>query len=132
MKFALGLVLLGAGFVVMAVASRFVAAGQKVWPTWLITTYFVHSVAELCLSPVGLSSVTRLAPQRLVGQMMGLWFLATSLGNLIAGVIAGEFNAEAVHEMPGLYLQIVLTTVGTGVLLLLFVKPIKGLMAGAK
>lgn len=132
MKFALGLLLLGAGFVVMAVASRFVAAGQKVWPAWLIATYFVHSVAELCLSPVGLSSVTRLAPQRLVGQMMGLWFLATSLGNLIAGVIAGEFNAEAVHEMPGLYLQIVLTTAGTGVLLLLLVKPIKRLMAGAK
>jgi proton-dependent oligopeptide transporter, POT family len=132
MKFALGLLLLGAGFVVMAVASRFVAAGQKVWPTWLITTYFVHSVAELCLSPVGLSSVTRLAPQRLVGQMMGLWFLATSLGNLIAGVIAGEFNAEAVHQMSGLYLQIVVTTVGTGILLLVFVKPIKGLMAGMK
>jgi POT family proton-dependent oligopeptide transporter len=132
MKFALGLLLLGGGFVVMAAASLVVAAGEKVWPTWLLATYFIHSVAELCLSPVGLSSVTKLAPPRLVGQMMGLWFLATSLGNLIAGLIAGEFNAEAVQEMPGRYLQIVLTTVGTGVLLLLFVKPIRRLMQEAR
>jgi proton-dependent oligopeptide transporter, POT family len=131
-KFALGLLLLGAGFVVMAVASRFVAAGQKVWPTWLITTYFVHSVAELCLSPVGLSSVTKLAPQRLVGQMMGVWFLAASLGNLIAGLIAGEFNAGAVAEMSSRYFHVVWTAVGTGVVLLVLAKPIRRLMAGVR
>ncbi|HWI58489.1 MAG TPA: peptide MFS transporter, partial [Bacillota bacterium] len=131
-KFALGLLLLGGGFLVMAIAARAVATGQKVWPTWLITTYLLHTLGELCLSPVGLSSVTKLAPRRLVGQMMGLWFLATSFGNLIAGVIAGQFNAGAVNQMSGRYLQIVLTTVGTGLLLLLFIKPIKHLMAGVK
>jgi len=131
-KFAAGLLFLGSGFCVMAIASRFVATGHKVWPTWLISTYLLHTFGELCLSPVGLSSVTRLAPRRLVGQMMGIWFLATSLGNLIAGVLAGEFNAQAVEQMSGRYFQIVLTTTGAGLLLLLFSKPIKSLVAGVK
>jgi len=85
-------------------------------------------MGELCLSPVGLSSVTKLAPRRFVGQMMGIWFLATSLGNLIAGLLAGRFNPEALNEMPGLFMQIVVVSVGSGVLLLLFVKPIKKLI----
>jgi len=131
-KFAMGLFLLGMGFLVMAGASTFIKTGDKVWPTWLITTYLLHSIGELCLSPVGLSSVTKLAPARLVGQMMGTWFLATSLGNLIAGLLAGEFHAEAVNEMSGKYLQIVMTTVGTAVLLALFTKPIKKLMHGVE
>jgi POT family proton-dependent oligopeptide transporter len=130
-KFAVGLVFLGLGFLVMAGAAKLVAGGQKVWPTWLITTYVLHSIGELCLSPVGLSSVTKLAPRRLVGQMMGTWFLATALGNLIAGLLAGQFRADAVDQMPALYLRIVLTTVGTGLLLLLFARPVKSLMAGA-
>ncbi len=131
-KFALGLVLLGAGFLVMAAASKRVAAGHKVWPTWLITTYLLHTFGELCLSPVGLSSVTKLAPKRLVGQLMGIWFLAASLGNLIAGRIAGTSSADAVNQMPARYLQIVLTSAGAGVLLLLFTKPIKRLMGGVR
>jgi POT family proton-dependent oligopeptide transporter len=131
-KFAWGLVLLGLGFLVMAGASRLVASGHKVWPAWLIATYLLHSLGELCLSPVGLSSVTKLAPRRLVGQMMGTWFLATSLGNLIAGQIAGTFSAERVSQMPGQYLQIVLTTAGTGVLLWVLAGPIKRLMTGVK
>ena len=132
MKFALGLSLLATGFLVMALASKFVAAGKSVWPTWLISTYLIHTIGELCVSPVGLSSVTKLAPRRLVGQMMGIWFLATSLGNLIAGLIAGEFNAQAVHEMSGRYLQIALTSLGTAVLVFLFIKPIRSLMRGVE
>ena len=72
--------------------------------------------------------MTKLAPKRFVGQMMGIWFLATSLGNLIAGLLAGRFNPEAVNEMPGLFMQIVVVSIGSGVLLLLFVKPIKKLI----
>ncbi|HEY5915077.1 MAG TPA: peptide MFS transporter [Verrucomicrobiae bacterium] len=131
-KFAIGLLFLGAGFCVMGIASRFVATGHKVWPTWLISTYLLHTFGELCLSPVGLSSVTKLAPRRLVGQMMGLWFLATSFGNLIAGLLAGEFTAQAVEQMSGRYFQIVLTTAGTGLLLLVLSKPVRALMAGVK
>jgi proton-dependent oligopeptide transporter, POT family len=131
-KFALGLILLGGGFLVMVLASRLALDGDRVWPTWLITTYLLHSLGELCLSPVGLSSVTKLSPPRLVGQMMGLWFLATSLGNLIAGLIAGEVSGAAEAQMPARFLQIVLTTCGTGLLLLIFTRPIKKLMAGVE
>jgi POT family proton-dependent oligopeptide transporter len=85
-------------------------------------------MGELCLSPVGLSSVTKLAPKRFVGQMMGIWFLATSLGNLLAGLMAGRFNPEALNEMPGLFMQIVMTVTFAGLLLLAFAKLIKGLI----
>jgi len=129
-KFAWGLVLLGVGFLVMAGAATVAATGRKAWPSWLILTFLIHSFGELCLSPVGLSSVTKLAPRRLVGQMMGIWFLATSLGNLIAGRVAGGVSAEAASQMSGRYLQIVFMTLGTGVLLLLLARPIKTLMRG--
>jgi POT family proton-dependent oligopeptide transporter len=132
LKFAIGLVILGSGFAVMIGASRLVADGQQVLPTWLFFTYLLHTMGELALSPVGLSSVSRLAPRRFVGQMMGVWFLANSLGYIIAGLIAGEFNADAVDEMPGLYLQIVLTTVGSGVLLALLAKPLRRMMQGGR
>lgn len=131
-KFGWGLLLLGAGFAVMAGASKLAASGHKVLPLWLIATYLLHSFGELCLSPVGLSSVTKLAPKRLVGQMMGLWFLATSLGNLIAGLVAGELGAATGDQMAARYLQIVFMAVGAGGLLLIFTKPVKALMVGVK
>jgi POT family proton-dependent oligopeptide transporter len=131
-KFAWGLLLLGAGFMVMEGASKIVASGQKVWPTWLIATYLLHTFGELCLSPVGLSSVTKLSPRKLAGQMMGVWFLATSLGNLIAGLLAGEFKADALQQWPSMYYKIVILPVVTGVVLLLLSKPIKRLLVGVK
>ncbi|MEC7906989.1 MAG: peptide MFS transporter [Verrucomicrobiota bacterium] len=131
-KFALGLIILGLGFLIMVAAAKLVVAGNEAAPYWLILTYLLHTMGELCLSPVGLSSVTKLAPKRLVGQMMGIWFLATSLGNLIAGLLAGRFNPETLNEMPGLFMQIVVMSVGSGVLLLLFVKPIKKLIGSDK
>ena len=107
-KFALGLFFLGAGFLVMAGAALVVAGGNKAWPTWLTLTYLLHTFGELCLSPVGLSSVTKLAPRKLAGQMMGIWFLATSLGNLLAGLLAGEFNPDNIQHWPRLYIKIVI------------------------
>jgi len=83
-KFGLGLILLGVGFLVMAWASTYLDAG-RVGIQWLVATYFFHTVGELCLSPVGLSSITRLSPDRLVGQMMGMWFMGAAIGNLVAG-----------------------------------------------
>jgi POT family proton-dependent oligopeptide transporter len=132
MKFGLGLVLLAFGFLVMAGAAVFVARGHKVWPTWLIATYLLHTFGELCVSPVGLSSMTKLAPQRLVGQMMGAWFLATSLGNLIAGRIAGRFNADALGEMPGRFLQMVILPASVGLVIILFRRPIRKMMGGVQ
>jgi len=128
-KFALGLLLLGLGFLVMVGAAKFVVTGQKAAPYWLVLTYLIHTMGELCVSPVGLSSVTKLAPKRFMGQMMGIWFLATSLGNLIAGLMAGRFDPESLNEMPDIFLQIVLTTLGASVILFVCNRPIKKLMA---
>ncbi|MBM4216927.1 MAG: peptide MFS transporter [Gammaproteobacteria bacterium] len=105
-KFALGLVGMALGFLAMFVAARIVVDGLPAAAYWLVLTYLLHTFGELCLSPVGLSSVTKLVPQRFVGQSLGIWFLASSLGNLIAGRIAGEFDAENVSAMPGQYLDI--------------------------
>ncbi len=129
-KFGFGLVLLGLGFLVMVGASAIVVSGDKVMPTWLIMTYLLHTFGELALSPVGLSVTTKLAPRRYVGQMMGMWFMASALGNLIAGQIAGEFDANNVAAFPGQYMDIVLTAGGAGLIMLLFSKPIKKLMHG--
>ncbi len=129
-KFAIGLIILALGFAVMVGAAQLVVAGNKVLPTWLIFTYLLHTMGELALSPVGLSAMTKLAPKRYVGQMMGVFFLGASLGNIIAGLIAGEFRAEAVDQMPDLYIQIVWTSAGCGLLLALFTRPIRKLMAG--
>jgi POT family proton-dependent oligopeptide transporter len=129
-KFGFGLILLACGFLVMVGASTIVAGGDQAMPTWLIMTYLLHTFGELALSPVGLSVTTKLAPKRFVGQMMGMWFLATALGNLIAGQIAGEFDAENVAAYPDQYMSIVMTAGGAGVIMLLLTKPIKKLMSG--
>ncbi len=131
-KFALGLVLLAFGFLVLVFGARKAITTGPVWPTWLITSYMLHVFGELCLSPVGLSSVTKLAPPRLVGQMMGIWFLGASLGNLIAGLLAGEVSGGNASAMPARFLQIVMTAGGAGLLLLLFTKPLSKLIGGAK
>lgn len=131
-KFALGLIFLGFGFLVMMFASFYVVDGNQVLPTWLIMTYLFHTTGELCLSPVGLSAVTKLSPKKLVGQMMGIWFMSIAFGNLIAGRIAGQFDDASIQAdptlLPDLFWLIVMTTVGGGLLLLLFNKPIRKLM----
>ncbi len=131
-KFALGLIILGLGFAVMIGAATLVSAGQQVLPTWLFFTYLLHTMGELAISPVGLSSVTKLAPRRFVGQMMGMWFMCSGLGNVIAGIVAGRFDPDRLDQMPGLFLQIVLTTAGVGVLLLVFARPLKRMMGGVR
>ena len=118
-KLGWGLLLVGAGFLVMAKASTYVAGGDKVLPSWLITVYLLHTFGELCLSPVGMSAVTKLAPRRFVGQMMGIWYVSLSLGSLLAGLIAGEFDATRLAAMPGQYFAIAWLVVLPGVLLLL-------------
>jgi POT family proton-dependent oligopeptide transporter len=125
-KFALGLILVGLGFLVMAVAAvRTLNGTQQVSPFWLILTYLCHTCGELCLSPVGLSTVTKLAPHRKVSQMMGIWFMSLSLGNLMAGLVAGRF---ATFPLPLTFGAVCATTAGAGLILLIFVKPLKRLM----
>ena len=127
-KFGLGLVLLGVGFLVLSWgASLAEAGGGQAAMGWLVVTYFFHTVGELCLSPVGLSSMTKLAPDRLVSQMMGTWFMGAALGNLIAGRVAGYIESLPPAE---LFRTVALIAAAAGVVFLLLFKPIKWLCAG--
>jgi len=131
-KLGAGLLLLGAGFFVMYVASGYVLSGQKVSPFWLIATYFLHSCGELCLSPVGLSSTTKLAPRRFVGQIMGLWFISMALGNNLAGQFSGEYDATHLESLPGLFLKLFWWGAIGGGVMLLITPLVKRWMAGVR
>ncbi len=124
-KMGYGLAMLAIGFFVLAWGASYTQGGAKVSMMWLIVTYFFHTTGELCLSPVGLSSVTKLAPRRLVGQMMGTWFMGTALGNLIAGLAAGGFAGMTVGE---LFAAVGKVTGVAGVVLLLFSRPLRKLI----
>ncbi|MEE4204079.1 MAG: peptide MFS transporter [Halieaceae bacterium] len=119
LKCAIGLIIMASGFLVMFMASQYAAQGLKVAPMWLVTTYFLHTVGELCLSPVALSAVSKLSPKRFAGQMMGVFVLTYSIGNIIAGLLSGNFDPENVQEMPNLYLQIALFSIGIGIVVAL-------------
>jgi POT family proton-dependent oligopeptide transporter len=114
----------------MAGAARYVAEGFKVAPSWLIGTYLLHTFGELCLSPIGMSAFTKLVPPRFVGQILGVWFMSISLGSLLAGLIAGEFDPQHLEAMPGQFMNIVWFVVIPGVLLLLLAKPLKKAVGG--
>lgn len=132
-KFGLGLVLLGVGFLVMMLASQLVvASGNDVAPTWLLLAYLIHTFGELCLSPVGLSNVTKLAPPRYVGQMMGTWFLGSALGNLIAGLIGGHIGASDATALPEQFLQMAFVGCGAGAAMLLLTPVFKKMMGGVR
>ncbi|HUR40897.1 MAG TPA: peptide MFS transporter [Verrucomicrobiae bacterium] len=132
-KFGLGLVLLGAGFLVMMLAAQMIVnSGGKVAPTWLLMTYLLHTFGELCLSPVGLSNVTKLSPPRFVGQMMGTWFLGAALGNLVAGLVGGHVGSGAVGEMPSQFLTMAFIGGGAGLLVLATSPWIKKMMGGVR
>jgi POT family proton-dependent oligopeptide transporter len=131
-KFGLGLLLMGAGFFVMFAAAGYVVRGDKVLPQWLVLTYLLHTFGELCLSPVGLSSMTKLAPARFVGQVMGVWFLATAIGNNLAGQFSGEIDANDLPAMPGQFLYLFWWGVIAGAVMLAITPLIKRLMGGVK
>ena len=100
LKFTLGLLFVALSFVLMVPAAKLTAVG-RVGPMWLVALFFLQTVGEMLLSPVGLSTMTKLAPQRLVGLVMGIWFLAAALGNKLAGVLAGEFKFIDQKELIG-------------------------------
>jgi len=131
-KFACGLLLLAAGMLVMYLAALRVLHGGKVSPLWLTGSYILNACGELCLSPVGLSSTTKLAPARFAGQTMGLWFLTLALGSFLAGLLAGDYNAHDLTTLPALYLKLFWWSAIAGAVMLLMTPPVKRLMAGVR
>ena len=134
-KFAFGLLLAGLGFLIMVPAANAVIAGGgagirvSIW--WLSVSYLLQTFGELSLSPVGLSSMTKLAPRKFVGQMMGVWFLAASLGNVIAGIVGGHVDPEKLQEMPALFQQTAMSLLVAAALCGLLVVPIRRMMRSA-
>ena len=128
-KFAFALFAAGLSYLIMVAATNQVIAGGgvgvKVSILWLIVTYLLQVVGELCLSPVGLSTVTTLAPKRFVGQMMGVWFMSISLGNLVAGLIGGNVDPEKLGEMPALFQRTATSLFIAAIALGLLVIPIR-------
>lgn len=122
-KLSLGLLFMGLGYVVMIGASAVVITGSKPTYGWLILTYVFHTFGEICLYPVGLSAVSRLAPKRFSGQMMGVWFMSLALGNLMAGILAGQFDEKAIATDPGvltrLFMSVAIISVVTAVIVFL-------------
>lgn len=118
-KCAFGLIIMASGFIIMFFAAQYAASGMKVAPYWLVATYFLHTVGELCLSPVALSAVSKLSPRRFSGQMMGIFVLTYSIGNIISGLLAGNYDPNNVSQIPSLYLQISLFSIGIGIIILL-------------
>ena len=132
-KFSLGLFLAGIGFFIMIfAANEVVRSGGAVLvsPWWLVASYFFQTVGELALSPVGLSSMTKLSPRKYVGQMMGIWFLASALGNLVAGLVGGHVDPENLEQMPQLFTATTMSLVIAALVLAALIIPIRRMMVG--
>jgi proton-dependent oligopeptide transporter, POT family len=134
-KFSAGLLLTSVGFVIMLIAANIIVDGNtsgatiiKVSAWWLVWSYFFQTVGELCISPVGLSSMTKLSPKKFVGQVMGIWFLASALGNLIGGLVGGYVDPEKLDQMPKLFMITAILLAVAGLILAIFVKPIRRML----
>jgi POT family proton-dependent oligopeptide transporter len=111
-------------------ANLVVASGgaAKVSPWWLVVSYLFQTIGELLLSPVGLSSMTKLSPRRFVGQMMGIWFLASAVGNLIGGLVGGHVDPEKLDQMPKLFTTTTAFLMISAIVLLALAVPIARMM----
>jgi POT family proton-dependent oligopeptide transporter len=127
-KFAIGLLFATLGFIIMIAASK--ASGPenlRVSPMWLLSVYFIHTIGELCLSPVGLSTMTKLAPAKVVGQMMGIWFMASAVGNFLSGQAAGFFESLPLDQ---LFFRMTIVGGAFTLLAVILIKPMRRLMGG--
>lgn len=129
-KFAIGLLFMGLAFAILIPAGA-MASGEavRVSPWWLIGSYFISELGELCVSPVGLSAVTKLAPLRIVGLMMGVWFLSNAGGNKVAGWAAGFFSSMPLNTLFG---YVALVVLAASAIMFLLIKPSKKLMVDVR
>ena len=141
-KFSIGIILVGLGFLALVYGMRS-SEGLQTGVFWIILIYLLHTLGELCLSPVGLSSVTKLSPQRIVGFMMGMWFFASAAGNYVAGLIARAtasdssgvsndvFDLTQKQSFMDVYTDVGLMAIGCGIFLAILTPVLKKLMHGA-
>lgn len=130
MKFAIGLLCAGLGFLLLVPAANYIqSTGNQVGIQWLLTVYMIHTIGELFLSPVGLSAMTKLAPARIVGQMMGIWFLGAATGNFIGGRVGGMFESFPLNKI---FLAVFLTSLAAALVMFLLVPWMKRLMGEVK
>ena len=123
-KFGLGLIFMAIGFVFIATGASVAMQEGMAGAKWLLLTYLFHTIGELTLSPIGLAAISNLSPKRFVGQMMGIWFLASSLGAIIAGLLSGQATYSGINSMPDLFNKIAITSSIIGLVLILVSKPL--------
>lgn len=133
-KFVIGIVFAAAGFGLMMLAAQNVLSGggAGVSPLWLVGSILMLTLGELCLSPIGLATMTLLAPERMRGQMMGLWFCASALGNLAAGLIGGHVKADQLDMLPDLFARCSIALLICAAVLLVLIVPVRRMLANAQ
>tara|TARA_B100000927_G_scaffold75939_1_gene60496 strand:+ start:249 stop:1715 length:1467 start_codon:yes stop_codon:yes gene_type:complete len=124
-KFGLGLIFMAIGFIIIAIGAQVALSEGLAGAEWLLMTYLFHTIGELILSPIGLAAISSLSPKRFIGQMMGVWFLASSLGAILAGLISGQATNEGLSSMPSLFNQIAIISTCFGLLLILIARPLQ-------
>jgi POT family proton-dependent oligopeptide transporter len=133
-KNGIGMIFLGIGFAALAFGSSTIPQGAKVASVsmiWLVLAYFFHTMGELCISPVGLSYVSKLVPGRMIAIMFGIWYLAIAIGNKIAGTLGGMIDEiTAQYSMTTFFLIFTIIPIGLGLLIMLFTPLLKKLMHG--
>ena len=130
-KFVMALLFTAGGFGLMVLASQSVISsdGALVSPFWLVSTLLLLTFGELCISPVGLSTMTKLAPKIMRGQIMGLWFTSIAFGNLMAGLIGGHVSPDNIQNLPMLFMRCVIALIICAAVLFLLKKPILKLIS---
>lgn len=134
MKYALGLIIMGGGFGILAYGSLGIGGEvERVSMVWLIMAYFFHTLGELCVSPVGLSMVSKLVPARMIGFMFGMWYLAIAIGNKLAASLGGMIESVvADYSMSVFFLIFTIVPVVAGILIMFLNPVMKKLMKGAE
>jgi POT family proton-dependent oligopeptide transporter len=125
-KFAIALALLGLGFAVMIGAAVASAGGARVSPLWLVLSYWLQTMGELCLSPVGLSAMSKLAPVRIAGLIMGVWYLSLSVGNYMAGMASSVYETM---PLATLFTIVTVTALAAALVLALLIRPMRRMLA---
>ena len=123
-KFGLGLIFMAIGFLVISIGAQIALSEGLAGAKWLLITYLLHTIGELTLSPIGLAAISSLSPKKYVGQMMGVWFLASSLGAIIAGLISGQATNQGLNSMPELFNQVAISASFCGLILLIIARPL--------